>query len=102
MAVYQTKGYFGRVCLPSGASAAAVLTKIGDAFGASDTSNLEKYISDIKTAWGIILGSVGIAFVIAFVYMVVLRYCSGLITWLSIFIYFAAIIALAILLLKKG
>lgn len=49
-----------------------------------------------------ILGSVGIAFVIAFIYMVLLRYCSGLITWLSIIIFFAGMIALAILLLQKG
>lgn len=56
----------------------------------------------MKTAWGMILGSVGIGFVIAFVYMVLLRYCSGVLTWLSIIAYFAGIIALAILLLDKG
>ncbi|EAR87511.1 plasma-membrane choline transporter (macronuclear) [Tetrahymena thermophila SB210] len=102
VAVYQTRGYFNRVCLPYGASYDKVMGQIGDAFGASGTTNLERYISDIKTAWGMILGSVGIAFVIAFVYMVILRYCSGLITWLTIIAYFAIITAFAIILLVKG
>ncbi|KAL4485826.1 hypothetical protein ABPG72_012366 [Tetrahymena utriculariae] len=102
VAVYQTKGYFNRVCLPFGKSYDQVMQQIGDAFGASNTTNLERYISDVKTAWGMILGSVGIAFVIAFIYMVILRFCSGLVIWLTIIAYFAIITAFAIVLLVRG
>lgn len=89
------------MCLPFGADAKDILDKVGSALGSS-TTDLEKYISDLKTAWATILGSVGAAFIIALIYMIVLRYCSGLITWLSILLFFAGIIAFAILLLQKG
>lgn len=59
-------------------------------------------MSDLKTAWATILGSVGIAFVVAMLYMVLLRYFSGLLTWLSIIAYFACLLALAALILNKG
>lgn len=44
----------------------------------------------------------GFAFIVALAYMVIIRYFAGLITWLSIIVFFASIIILAILLLKKG
>ena len=67
-----------------------------------NTSNLEKYFSDIKIAWSIILAGAGIAFLVGFLYMFLMRYCSGLFIWLAILCYFIAIAALAWLFLKKG
>ena len=77
------------------------MNTVGNAFGSSAQS-IEKYISDLKTGWATILGSAGIAFIVALIYMVVLRYFAGLLTWISIIAYFACIIALAVLLLKRG
>jgi hypothetical protein len=44
----------------------------------------------------------GIAFVVAMIYMVVLRYFAGLVTWLTIIAYFICLIVLGILLISKG
>lgn len=101
IAVYQTKALFGRVCMPTGPDVAYLLSNVGSAFG-TESQNIEKYIADVKVAWGTILGSMGFAFIVALVYMVVIRYFAGLITWLSIIAFFASIIILAILLLNKG
>jgi len=87
--IYKTTGYVSRFCIPQGA---------GKALAASttvlNTDVLEQWISDIRETWPVIAISIAIAFVIGFVYMVLLKYCSGVLTWLAIF---AFIVGMAVL-----
>jgi len=77
---YATKGFVTRLCVPlEGVTAAE------DASSAIMNANMfEEWISDIKTTWQVIAVSVAVAFVIGLVYMVLMRYCSGVLTWLAI------------------
>jgi len=78
--VYPTIGFVQRICVPTEAAtqASAATNTILNA------NMLEEWISDIKTTWQVIAVSVGVAFVIGLVYMVLMRYCSGVLTWLAI------------------
>jgi uncharacterized membrane protein YagU involved in acid resistance len=60
------------------------------------SSNLGKYFSDVKNSWKVILGMTFMAFFIGLVYMVIMRYFSGVLLWLAILGYFAAIVLLAV------
>jgi ABC-type bacteriocin/lantibiotic exporter with double-glycine peptidase domain len=47
-----------------------------------------EWASDVQKTWQAILGSCGIALGVGFVYMILMRYFSGLLTWLAILLYF--------------
>lgn len=56
----------------------------------------------MKVSWPVIAGSVGIAFGLGLIYMLFIRLFSGIIVWVCILGYFAALIALAVLCYMKG
>jgi len=77
---YPTTGFASRYCIPSVTTTA--LSSVTSFFDSSDS--LENWISDIRESWQVILVSIGVAFAIGFAYMIFLRYCSGVLTWLAI------------------
>jgi len=54
-----------------------------------------EWVNDVKNARWIILGSVGIALVLGFLYMLFIYLFAGIIVWLVILLYFIIIAALA-------
>jgi len=82
--IYSSVNFVSRVCIPT------VLAEAGEE-SASAASNavlnanmFQEWISDIKTTWPVIAISVAVAFAIGLFYMVLMRYCSGVLTWLAI------------------
>jgi len=78
--VYESIGFVDRFCIPAAAE---------DYFGgAADTvfnsDMLEQWISDIRQTWQVLVASFGVAFLLGLVYMVLLKYCSGVLTWTAI------------------
>lgn len=51
------------------------------------------YFFDIMNSWPVILGSTGIALVLAYIFMLFMRCFGGIIVWAMIFILEAALIA---------
>jgi hypothetical protein len=83
--IYETTAYVERLCIPTKA-----VTQASTATSALFSSDLlEQWVSDIRTTWPVIAASIGIAFVIGFIYMIFLRYCSGVLTWLAIIAFIA-------------
>jgi hypothetical protein len=78
--VYSSFGFVGRYCLPS--SVSSIASDATDSAGNVDT--LQQWFSDVKTTWPVIAVSLAVAFVIGFIYMVLMRYCSGVLTWAAI------------------
>lgn len=78
---YPTVTFVSRFCLPSVLSSAAAGTwsKVTDTVLDSDL--LEQWISDIKTTWPVIAIAMLGAFILGFIYMLLMRYCSGVMTW---------------------
>lgn len=96
---YDTKGYINRYCLPSSTTInqgfSAATSSVSDSVNSVD--DLENWIADLRTSWGCIAGMVGLAFILGFIYMIFVRYCSGVFTWISILgciIFFAVLGAL--------
>jgi hypothetical protein len=81
--IYNTTAYFTRYCAPN---SDALSNFAKDASGNLFNNDiLEQWFADVKTAWPVIAVSVAVAFVIGLIYMVLLRYCTGVLTWLAIF-----------------
>jgi hypothetical protein len=59
-------------------------------------------MSDLTLTWPVLLGSTGVAFLIGFVYMILMRYCSGVMTWLSIILYFFMVVGIGYLLYNRS
>ncbi|MCP4649558.1 MAG: hypothetical protein GY853_05700 [PVC group bacterium] len=76
----------------SAASAAAAQAKAqkdaGSVFSGNliNTDQLLAYIADVSATWEAIAASVGVAFIVALLYMLFLRCCAGFIAWMVIFI----------------
>jgi hypothetical protein len=90
---YQTTAYVHRLCLPdlSAVTDAAAYTALFGSVSSTilDSDVLENWVSDIRETWPVIAVSIGVAFIIGFVYMILLRYCSGVLTWLAIIAFIA-------------
>jgi len=87
--IYETTGYVSRFCVPDVAALGAAASGAANTVLNSDV--LEKWVSDIRETWPVIAVSIAVAFVIGFVYMVFLRYCSGVLTWFAIVAFIAGI-----------
>eukprot|EP01017_Pseudomicrothorax_dubius_P022500 TRINITY_DN24371_c0_g1_i1.p1 TRINITY_DN24371_c0_g1~~TRINITY_DN24371_c0_g1_i1.p1 ORF type:complete len:655 (+),score=109.81 TRINITY_DN24371_c0_g1_i1:198-2162(+) len=86
--IYNTTLYLKRICFPSGVAFWANVNVSSTAtkfFDSLDTMN--DWISDVKLVWPIFFAVAGIAFLIGFVFMFVMRYCSGCMTWLMIWLF---------------
>lgn len=75
--VYSSFSFVSRFCLPSSASSA--FSEASSTVLNSDL--LEQWVSDLRTTWPVIAVSLGVAFVLGLVYMILLRFCSGILTW---------------------
>ena len=84
--------------MPNGNS----LKSVSDITKVMNTTELEKYITDVKISWGIILASAFIALVVGCLYMYFLRFCAGVFVWLGILIYFVAVALLTIFFYNKA
>jgi len=86
LVLYDTTGYLNRFCLPSSSTVntvfSSIISKVSDQVDSLD--DLENWISDLRTCWGVIAGMIGLAFVLGFIYMIFVRYCAGIFTWISI------------------
>jgi hypothetical protein len=50
--------------------------------------NIDKfsdYVSDLINTWQVMVISIGTAFIIGIIYLVILRCCAGVIVWFTIF-----------------
>jgi len=91
---YGTVSFVSRFCLPKVAADAASDYWRSASETVLNSDLLEQWVSDIKTTWPVIAVSMACAFVIGLVYMLVMKYCSGIMTWGAIL---AFIIGTAIL-----
>jgi hypothetical protein len=100
--IYRTEPYLQRYCIPKSllTEARKALEKITSSTDSG--SKFDQYFSDLANTWGIILASAGFAFVVSLFYLIILRWCTGFFIWLTILLYLAAVLALAIVLHKKS
>lgn len=100
---YDTSSFLSRVCIPTSSAYSSFSSGTESALNSYlDSSTLQNWINDINVSKGIIGASVGIAFGLGLVYMLLLRIFAGLLVWLAIIGYFAGIIILGILCYKKS
>lgn len=97
--IYQTTIVMNRICFPSneflntlGGQAEKFKKKIEENL---DAEALSEYVDSVKEGWPIILASVFIAIGIGFVYMVFVKWCAGVMIWLSIMMYHLLLAMLA-------
>jgi solute carrier family 44 (choline transporter-like protein), member 2/4/5 len=62
-----------------------------------NTDKLISWMTDLQTCWPILLASVGFAFVVAFIYLLFVRYCAGVIAYTTILLVLAALAGLGYL-----
>ena len=111
--VYPTVNIFNRFCLPS------IIPELKNTMTAAVYDNLNllsKWFADIKTTSEIILAVFGIALVVGyynfnylynyisirFIYLLILRWSVGILTWAAILLYFILLGILCWLFYKKG
>lgn len=66
----------------------------------SAISLVNSYISDLRISWRYLIYIALIAFGIALVSMILIRYLAGIFVWLSILIFIGSFVALGVLALK--
>lgn len=93
--IYNTTTYLSELCFPSDLAFwdCSTCTSWLSSY-LSSSSTIQTWVSDMTISWPLLFAVLGIAFVIGFVFMVFMRYCSGIVTWLMIWSY---VIALAVL-----
>lgn len=64
---------------------------------AIDTDKLIAWVSDLTLTWPIILSSLGWCFVITIIFMLLTRYCAGVITYIAILLILVALVGLGYL-----
>ena len=91
---YDTSLYFGSWCLPSKDSAQGIyddfLEKIMADYGAT---NVGVWIGDLVNVWTMLPIGAGIAFILGFIFMLLIYLLAGVIIWLSIIFIFCGIVA---------
>jgi hypothetical protein len=94
--VYDTLAFLKRFCIPQIADFSSATQAI------FNSEVLEQWVSDIRQTWPVILASMGLAFIIGVVYMIFLRYCSGVLTWTAIFCFIGGMAGLGYIFYKKS
>jgi hypothetical protein len=94
---YNTTVWFGSFCVPN-------ITMVNNAVNSSsmavaeiykkleDSETLQRWVNDVKICWWVFIISAGITLVIAIVYMYLLRWCAGIMTWLMLLALIAVLI----------
>jgi hypothetical protein len=90
--VYESTPLAGRLCIPGNNTLSSALDS-GNAFS---SSILQQGVSDIMTSWWVLLLVAGLALVFGFLYMFMMRFCSGVVTWGLIIFYFVAVIGFGV------
>jgi len=87
--IYPSDGYIERICLPDSDAKSWTVNALDEVNDYIDTDTLAKWLGDVWRIWYMLLIVAGIAVIIAGVYLFMLRWCLGIIVWLSIFLIFA-------------
>ena len=96
---YPSDGYIKRVCLPdlSDDDERGWLSSAYDeVVDFIDVNTMQKWFGDVVTCWPTFFIVAGIALVIAAFYLLLLRYCIGVMVWLSIFTILGLLVAFGI------
>jgi len=97
--IYNSTGFVDRYCVPT----LEYFDELGAIGNTTDSGDvIEKWVSDIEVSWTIILASLGIAFIIGLIYMVFVRWCSGVLVWLSILALIAGCIGFGVYLFSHA
>lgn len=105
--IYEGKGYLTRFCLPDGAlylksnsSDDVVNVSKSDIYdevtSAISYETMSEWVTDAWICWPVMFIVAAITIVIAAVYLFLLRYCVGVMVWISIILTFIALLLLAI------
>jgi hypothetical protein len=60
----------------------------------SSADRIQQWVADMRLTWPLLFAVGGIAILIGFVFMLIMRYLSGIITWFMIWGFIIALIAL--------
>lgn len=89
---YPSYGFIGRFCLPTAsymANATSLIdARIKDNFGSAG--------SDIMTCWTAIIYVMLISIGVSIIYLILMRYCVGVVLWVSILLIFLGLIAFGV------
>jgi solute carrier family 44 (choline transporter-like protein), member 2/4/5 len=92
---YQTTEYLGRFCLPGSSLSGIYSSSYNEINSVINISVIQQWLGDVYTVWQVILIVAGAALGIAFVYMILLRFCIGVIVWTSILFTIGIIVVFA-------
>lgn len=101
--VYNSEPYLDSLCFPTDAAVwncVQCQSFMSQVLSGSD--QMEQWISDLKLTWPLFFAVGAIAFAIGFVFMILMRYLSGIITWLMCFAFIGALLAAAIICYSKS
>ena len=103
---YDTEEMLDRVCMPS-ANTFSYLTAAGVSSINSFQSLLQQgYLmnltTDVRNNWQLFLAAIGLAIVMSFIIMFLMRCIAGIVVWVSIIATILALVALGLLLMYSG
>jgi choline transporter-like protein 2/4/5 len=76
----------GKYCLPDPSELTNITKPFMEQFYKNyDVEKYTAYIADLAKAWYVMAISVGVAIVVSFIYLLILRCCAGVLIWVSIF-----------------
>jgi hypothetical protein len=96
---YPSDGYLKRVCLPDlndDDERGWLSSAYDEVVDFIDVNTMQKWFGDVVTCWPTFFIVAGIALVIAAFYLLLLRYCIGVMVWLSIFTILGLLVAFGI------
>lgn len=83
---YDSTLVLDRVCVPNSNMYTSVLSSVSASVSSAlQQGALADFINDIKNNWHWLLAATGVALVISFIFMFLLRCLAGCIVWLSLF-----------------
>lgn len=93
MLIYDTKPVAGRLCVPS---SEYLYRKVSPALF-EDLG--QHHVMDIKRAWPVVLGSLGVAILIGLAFTVLMRLCETFVVWVLLLASTSSLIILGIFLM---
>eukprot|EP00826_Nyctotherus_ovalis_P013994 TRINITY_DN1385_c0_g1_i1.p1 TRINITY_DN1385_c0_g1~~TRINITY_DN1385_c0_g1_i1.p1 ORF type:complete len:477 (-),score=108.79 TRINITY_DN1385_c0_g1_i1:582-1952(-) len=92
---YNSEPFFGRYCLPNAKDA---IKKFFDAAGADKVG---QYLSDLYSAWKVLLLAILFGFVFSLVYMVLVRCCAKVLVWVTLLAFIVLLAVMGYLFFKE-
>ena len=94
--IYQSKSYFGKVCIPTGITAAGALNWAKNITVAMEAAEkFEEIFADLKLLWLQFLILAAIAIVLSILSLLITRCCAGVFVWLIILLFLVTIFVAA-------